>query len=510
MINNPSLLLKRCVAVCLGGLLLLAGCKKDDEPQPLQADFEVSLQDILAGDSVTFKDISGGQPSAWHWEFEGGTPATSQLSGPGVRYNTPGTYAVTLEITNKETSSKVSRSGYIKVGYRQVDAAFSMSATAVNQNEPVTFTDNSTGMPQQWAWEFRSGTTVLTSDQKNPVMTFPVAGVYTVILKVTNPVSTDTETKTNVLTVIDPTSVQADFTSDLNATYTGGTIRFTDATIGTVTAWAWTFDGATTPTSNVKNPVVTYSTPGRFKVKLVASNSANSSTVERNGYVLVVPGADLTAFYPLNGSIDDAGPSRIPSQASGSNIVFSQPDRLGASSSAALFDGSGGFFVPDNNAMNFGTGNYTVSVWYKTATTQRGMIWQESGALGSGDNQTWLRILGSATNLTSFSTEDQSGGSTINLTTANAGPAATTNDGVWHHVVCVRQGAVTSLYIDGVKIREATSPTGTKTTSNSAGFKVGMQESTTGFSNKYIGQMDDLIIYKRALTAAEITALKNL
>jgi hypothetical protein len=175
-----------------------------------------------------------------------------------------------------------------------------------------------------------------------------------------------------------------------------------------------------------------------------------------------------------------------------------------------LFNGSGGFYVADHEAMNFGTGDYTVSVWYKTNTNQRGMLWQESGALGSGDNQTWLRILGSATNLTSFSTEDATGGSTINLTTANSGTTATTNDGVWHHVVCVRSGAVTALYIDGVKIREATSATGAKTTSNSAGFKVGMQEGTAGFSNAFNGQIDDLVIYKRALNQSEISALKDL
>lgn len=493
----------------VAGLLLLAGCKKEDTTKPLRADFESSTKDLLAGDNVVFKDISDGQPSTWHWEFEGGTPATSDLSGPTVRYETPGTYAVTLEISNKSGSSKETRSAYIKVGYRQVQAEFSISAAAVNQGEPVTFTDQSTGMPAAWAWEFRSGQTVLTSSERNPVITFNESGIYTVSLKVTNPVSEDTEVKTGVLTIVDRTSVEAAFTSDLKATYTGGSIQFTDASIGTVTAWAWTFEGADVPISSAQNPVVTYSRAGRYKVTLVASNSNRSSTMEKEKYILVVPGSGLTAFYPLDGAINDAGPSRLVSQPHG-GITFTQPDRHGVMDAAGLFDGSGGFYVPDNDAMNFGTGDYTISIWYKTNSSQRGMIWQESGAKGSGDNQTWLRLLGTATNLTSFSTEDQTGGSTINLTTANAGTAATTNDGAWHHVVCVRQGALTTIYIDGVKIREATSATGPKITSNSAGFKVGMQEGTGGFNNRYVGQIDDLIIYKRALTAAEVIALKDL
>ncbi|RYE21662.1 MAG: PKD domain-containing protein [Sphingobacteriales bacterium] len=486
-----------------------SACKKDNDAIPLRADFKTETQELLAGDVVRFEDISQGQPATWNWEFPGGDPATSDLSGPEVRYNEPGTYAVTLTIGNKHTTSTETRQGFIKVGYRQVEAAFTISATAVNQNEPVTFTDNSTGMPTAWAWEFKSGATVLTSTEKSPVITFTEPGVYTVTLKVSNPVGEDTEVKTGVLTIVDLTSVEAAFTSDFRSTYTGGTIQFSDASIGTATAWAWTFEGADATTSTEQNPSVKYSAAGRYKVTLVASNDVRSSAVEKTGYILVVPGNGLTAFYPMDGSVNDAGPSKLPSDARGT-IAFTQPDRLGAEAAAALLNGSGGIYVEDDNAMNFGVGDYTVSVWYKTNTTQRGMVWQESGALGSGDSQTWLRILGSGTNLTSFSTEDNTGGSTINLTTANAGAAATTNDGVWHHVVCVRSGAVTALYIDGVKIREATSATGPKTTSNNAGFKIGMQETATGFSNPFNGQIDDLIIYKRALSAAEITALKDL
>ncbi len=495
--------------IVIAAFALFNACKKDNDARPLRADFKTETQEFLAGDLVKFEDISEGQPATWNWEFEGGDPASSDLSGPEVRYNEPGTYSVTLTISNKHNTSTETKQGYIKIGYRQVEAAFTISATAVNQHVPVTFTDNSTGMPTAWAWEFRSGNTVLTSNEKSPVITFEEPGLYTVTLKVSNPVGEDTEVKTDVLTIVDLTSVEAQFTSTFRATYAGGSIQFNDASIGTATAWEWTFEGADVTTSTEQNPSVQYSTPGRYKVKLVASNDVRESTIEKTDYILVVPGTGLTAFYPLDGSIDDAGPSKLSSEAKGT-IAFTQPDRRGNAESAGLFNGTGGFYVADDDAMNFGVGDYTVSVWYKTNTSARGMIWQESGALGSGDNQTWLRILGSATNLTSFSTEDNTGGSTINLTTANSGAAATTNDGTWHHVVCVRSGAVTALYIDGVKIREATSATGAKTTSNNAGFKVGMQEGTAGFSNAFNGQIDDLIIYKRALSQSEITVLKDL
>ena len=489
-------------------VLVMFGCKKEELSTAIKPDFSVASQQVLAGESVVFTDKSDGQPSSWSWEFEGGTPTKSDLSGPTVVYNQPGTYAVTLEIKNSKTSAIEKKMGFITVDYKDVAADFTVSSTAIKQDESIIFTDKSIGMPTTWAWEFKSGNTVITSTLQNPTIKFTVAGVYMVKLVATNPKGPSTVTKANLITVVDITSVDADFNSDLTATYTGGSIKFSDKSIGTATSWSWTFEGASVATSTNQNPTIIYPNAGRFKVKLIASNAIKSSTVEKIAYVMVVPGGALTAFYPLDGSINDAGPSKLISTAVGT-VTF-DADRNGATGRTGLFNSTGGFIVPDNDAMNFGTDDYSVSVWMKTSTNIRGMIWQESGAKGAGDNQTWVRILGSATNLTSFSTEDPTGGSTVNLTIAVNGPAATTNDGVWHHIVAVRQGAVTSLYIDGVKIREATSPTGTKNTSNNSPFKVGMQEGTAGYSNQFNGLIDDLIVYKRALTQAEITALKNL
>jgi len=499
--------MKHNLIILLGIFLCISGCKKD-ELTTLKPNFSAATQQVLAGDNVVFTDLSEGQPSSWSWEFEGGTPAKSDLSSPTVSYTKPGTYAVSLEIKNSETSAIEKKTGYITVNYRDVAAGFTASATSIKQNESVTFTDQSSGLPTEWAWEFKSGTTVITSAVQNPVVQFAIPGIYTATLIAKNPKGANTVVKQNLITVIDITSVEANFESAQKATYTGGSIAFSDKSIGTATGWNWTFEGPVTLTANTQNPSVVFNTPGRYKVKLVASNTVKSSTKEVAGYIMIVPGDALSAFYPLNGNIDDAGPSKLKSTAVGT-VTFDSPDRAAVAGNTGVFNGSNGFIVPDNDAMNFGTADYSVSCWMKTATTVRGMLWQESGAKASGDNQTWLRILGTAANLTSFSTEDANGGSTINLTTAN-GAAATTNDGVWHHIVCTRQGTLSTIYIDGVKIRELTSTTGVKTTSNAGTFKVGMQEGAAGYSNAFNGLIDDLIIYKKALTQAEVTALKNL
>ncbi|MGF1925489.1 MAG: PKD domain-containing protein, partial [Bacteroidia bacterium] len=345
-------------------LIIALGCKKDELPEVIKPDFSVASQQVLAGESVVFTDKSEGQPSSWSWQFEGGTPSTSDLSGPTVVYNQPGTYAVTLEIKNSRTSAIEKKTGFIQVDYKAVAADFSASATAIKQDESVVFTDNSIGMPTQWAWEFRSGATVLTSTVQNPTIKFTVPGVYTVKLVASNPKGPSTVTKTNLITVVDITSVEAEFDSDQTATYTGGSIKFSDKSIGTATSWNWTFEGAAVQTSTSQNPTVTYTTAGRYKVKLVASNAAKSSTIEKDAYVMVVPGGSLTAFYPLDGGINDAGPSKLASTAIGT-ITF-DTDRNNAASRTGSFGTTGGFIVPDNDAMNFGNGDYSVSVWMKT------------------------------------------------------------------------------------------------------------------------------------------------
>ncbi|MBT1698120.1 PKD domain-containing protein [Fulvivirgaceae bacterium PWU4] len=497
---KPTLLsLFWIAAVCL------MSCDDEDE-KPLKADFEASAESIRAGQSVTFTDISLGQASSWKWTFEGAEPSTSGLSGPTVVYTVPGTYAVTLELANKSGTSVQTKESYITVGYNEITADFSVENTVVKQGEPVVFTDKSTGIPKTWQWEFKSAAgTVLTSSNQNPSMTFTELGTYTVKLKASNPEYSGEKTKENYITVIDPNAVVAGFRSDLAATYTGGSVSFTDESIGRAESWTWTFDGGTPSSSTAQNPSITYNTPGRYKVKLVAYNPIRSSTIEKESYVLVVPGGDLTAFFPFHGSINDAGPSKVTTTTVGT-IAFTDMDRKSVASNAAVFNATGGFFVPNHDAFNFGSGNYSVSCWVKTSVAVRAMVWQESGGKGTGDNQTWMRILGTATNLTAFATEDVAGGSTLNLTAASA----KIHDGVWHHVVCVRDGLNTTIFIDGVQAGTRASTNGLKVVSNEGNFKVGMQETTTGYSNQYSGLIDDLIVYKKALTPAEITALFNL
>jgi len=53
------------------------------------------------GMCINFFDHSTGNPTSWHWIFTGGSPDTSNLQNPdSICYTTPGTYPVTLIVSN--------------------------------------------------------------------------------------------------------------------------------------------------------------------------------------------------------------------------------------------------------------------------------------------------------------------------------------------------------------------------------------------------------------------------
>lgn len=74
---------------------------------------------IFEGDSVLFYEncaTGGNNITSYQWSFPGGTPATfSGMNPPHITYNTSGTYAVTLTVTNSQTSDSETKNAYITV-----------------------------------------------------------------------------------------------------------------------------------------------------------------------------------------------------------------------------------------------------------------------------------------------------------------------------------------------------------------------------------------------------------
>lgn len=492
----------------LAAPLLFLGCEDEQDPLLLKANFTSDKKSVAAGESVVFSDKSTGSPATWDWKFEGGEPASSVLSSPTITYHTPGTYPVSLKLTNSSGSDELSQADFITVTYGGLAPDFTADKVVLLAGQEVTFTDQTEGIAESWSWEFTSDMgVVVTATQQNPVVKFTGIGDYDAKLTVSNPETTEVITKEDYINVLDPASIQADFVALQMATYSGGQIAFQDNSTGLATSWSWTFEGGQPATSTAQNPTVTYAQAGKYKVTLAASNDQKTSTLVKEEYIVIIPGDGLAAYYPYDGNGTDMGPNNLVANTVG-NVSFDAADRK--TGQAAVFTGSDALVIPDTDVLNFDKGDFTVAVWVNTAVQKKMMIWQESGAAGSRDNQGWMRVGNNLdSQLIQFALEDDTGGAFQSVGTTELG-GGTLLDGTWHHIVCVREGLASRVYVDGVLVKQGNASS-IKDVSNAADFKVGTQEGPIGnYKTFFTGMLDELIIYNKALSAEEVKFLHEL
>jgi len=90
----------------------------------------------------------------------------------------------------------------------------------------------------------------------------------------------------------------ASFSSDFRVVCAGSPVAFYDASCkGLVTSRQWTFDGSDISSTNAEKPVVTYNSPGFYKVSLQVSNANGNSTSSVDKYIEVRPAAGSINEY---------------------------------------------------------------------------------------------------------------------------------------------------------------------------------------------------------------------
>ncbi len=152
----------------------------------------------------------------------------------------------------------------------------------------VQFTDQSTGLVENWAWDFSDGES---STEQNPEHTFAAADTYYVTLTVS---STDgSDSKTDTVYVTDATPVAA-FSADTTSGENPLTVSFTDESSGSINAWSWDFgDGST---STEQNPVHEYTAVDTFDVKLTVTGPNGADQIIKEDYIIVVEPLPVAQF----------------------------------------------------------------------------------------------------------------------------------------------------------------------------------------------------------------------
>jgi PKD repeat protein len=169
------------------------------------ANFTVDKNNITAGCSVNFTDLSTGTPTNWQWTFQGGTPATSNVKNPSdIVYNTSGTYFVKMKIWNINGSDSLIKTNYISVSNAQApNVNFTADKTVLCVGDVVHFQDQSEYCPTSWNWDFTPSTFTFiqgtTAGSQNPVVQFNAPGYYTVRLIATNSTGSNSLTRLNYI-----------------------------------------------------------------------------------------------------------------------------------------------------------------------------------------------------------------------------------------------------------------------------------------------------------------------
>lgn len=222
-----------------------------------------------------------------------------------------------------------------------------------------------------------------------------------------------------------------------------------------------------------------------------------------NNVFAQAPTIGLVAYWPLDGNFNEASGNI----AAGTNtLATSTADKNGNANKAMAFSNpsTSAQVVPQwgshpvTFSLNFGaTQNYTLSFWVYFNSPFNHTCGIYDNNLNSGGygvyftNSPYLQIV--------FSCRQAQ-----TITTSGAIPLAT-----WKHISCVKNGTATSIYVDGVL--NVTGTQGAATPSYTLAGRFG----TLSFSgypspNNYLGmegKLDDVRMYNRALTVAEISSI---
>ena len=197
----------------------------------------------------------------------------------------------------------------------------------------VQFRDTSGGNPTSWLWTFPDDSTTSTLQDPLP-HTFNSPGTWIVQMTATNSLGSSTESM--AITVVNPTTV--DFNYTLSSPNAPSTATFTDNSSPGGTAYAWTF-GTGQGSSTQQNPTHVYSTSGTYDVT-------------------------LTVTYPT-------GPVSVTKQVTLGSALCTVPnfDGIKRNNAQAMYTGAG-FTGTVSNGPGAPNGNFTILSQGITANSQ--------------------------------------------------------------------------------------------------------------------------------------------
>jgi hypothetical protein len=208
-------------------------------------------------------------------------------------------------------------------------------------------------------------------------------------------------------------------------------------------------------------------------------------------------GARLTSaiegYWPFDGDGRDLSGHGRPLQ-----LVGGPSFEAGVSGSSLSLSGSVEQFAArpiGDSAFDLITENFTISLWARFADSvpEQALVEKISGRRGPG----W--------SFTKLGTQEAHFSAPVGISVFASLARLTTF--VWHHFVTRRSGSFISIVVDGVLV--ATEPTTERVAPSPSPLVVGVHQEGTARQLPFVGRIDEVAIWSRALDDQEVLYLWN-
>ena len=286
-------------------------------------------------------------------------------------------------------------------------------------------------------------------------------------------------------------------TSSSNSLRVGQPVTFT-ATVssgaGTPDGSVEFFDGAASlgvqplsgGTASITVPTLTL---GQHSIRAVYAQTANykESSATLTVYAHVTDSMGRFSYWSADGNAVDSISGHNGTLENGATFA------PGVGGQAFSFNGASYVEVPDSGDWAFGANPFTIALWAKFSDPSGGPFIASDD--GSGGQRKWI-FSGGGSGL-SFHTNGPNGEYRNFIYTGTLRP------GQWYHLAVTRDGSTFALYVNGVQVTSSTDSV--VIPDASAPLTIGQAEGQFFFN----GLIDEIGIYDRALSTAEIQSIFN-
>lgn len=211
----------------------------------------------------------------------------------------------------------------------------------------------------------------------------------------------------------------------------------------------------------------------------------------------------LVAYFPFCGNANDASGNGNNGNPQNSSLTT---DRFGFSNSAFNFNGANSSIEVPNQFFNNGWESYSISLWFLSRTN--------SGNTGPGQtfintyphNGIGIGYSYSSSNKIYVFKNSNPAVSSWDILSNNSFNYNSVTLGNWHHVTVVKSGPQFQYYVNGVL--DKTVSTSIQPVSYLCSMRIGAI--TCCSPEIFNGKLDDIFIYKRALSPSEVSQIYNL